>query len=319
MSFSFSFFTFLFYLGILLASGQPHWLGGWHKQVHTLSIYTVFTTLSSVCRAMNNAGPKILNSTMCLTCSFVAAAPMAGSEYGCVNAGLKQKLIATAGRDRLCCFSCCLCHSGWHHKSHLFSDPSETRAEITAQSTLPASAACWMLTERSLIKQTGSSPAPYWTKRIPCIRLEGPDRLVSKAQTLASTGEMQTNIQPTYLEVSLKVSAKNLYNACRGEGHHRSNLRTSWLVQYSFGPVLIFIAASHEGIKSTPFLLNVCVIFRCMLHITVLNQCSLEMVFQVWLSYSIFAWLSSWGSVLLRVFIRKPSIFFSSLQGLLKK
>lgn len=161
------FFTFLIYLGILLASGQPHWCGGWHKQVHTLSICTVFTTLSSVCRAMNNAGPKILNLTMCLTCSFVAAAPMAGSEYGCVNAGLKQKLIATAGRDGLCCFSCCLCHSGWHHKSHLFSDPSETRAEITAQSTLPALAACWMLTERSLIKQTGSSPAPYWTKKNP--------------------------------------------------------------------------------------------------------------------------------------------------------
>lgn len=98
-------------------------------------------------------------------------------------------------------------------------------------------------------------------KRIPCIRLEGPDRLASKAQTPASTGEMQTNIQPTYLEVSLKVSAKNLYNARRGEGHHRSNLRTSRLVQYSFGPVLIFITDSHEGIKSTLFLFYMCVSF----------------------------------------------------------
>lgn len=66
--------------------------------------------------------------------------------------GSRHRLIMPAGRGALY-FSCCWCHSGWHHKSHLFSVTTETWVEITAQSTLPAIAARWMLTEKYLIKQ----------------------------------------------------------------------------------------------------------------------------------------------------------------------
>lgn len=115
-------------------------------------------------------------------------AKMVGSECGCVSKALRQH------QDRpLHYFACCPCHSGWHHKSHLFSDPTETRAEITAKNALPATAVCWILIQRSLIKQTGSSLTDYWTKRLLSVRLEGADWFVSKAQTLASTVESQIN------------------------------------------------------------------------------------------------------------------------------
>lgn len=69
-----------------------------------------------------------------------------------LGSGSRHRLIMPAGQGSLY-FSCCCCHSGWHYKSHLFSVTAETRVEITAQSTLPAIAASWMLRERSLIKQ----------------------------------------------------------------------------------------------------------------------------------------------------------------------
>lgn len=69
-----------------------------------------------------------------------------------LGSGSSHRLIMPAGHGSLY-LSCCCCHSGWRYKSHLFSVTAETRVEITAQSTLPAIAASWMLTERSLIKQ----------------------------------------------------------------------------------------------------------------------------------------------------------------------
>lgn len=53
---------------------------------------------SLLCCTMNNVGPEIPNSTLCLTYSFVAAARTVGSECGCVSAAWRQRLIATPGR-----------------------------------------------------------------------------------------------------------------------------------------------------------------------------------------------------------------------------
>lgn len=150
---------------------------------------------------MNNVSPEIPNRTLCLTCSFVAVARAVGSECGCREQEAQAK---QDGQPRY--FSCCRCHSGWHHKSHLFSDPTETQAEITAQSTLPATAACWMLTERSLIKQTGSSPTDYWTKRLlsgAC----GADWLISKPQTPAWEVEYQMKYKVWYM---VRIFSKNI-------------------------------------------------------------------------------------------------------------